>query len=561
MAPFSNEELVHPSHEVCSPELGQAPSGSLGPSRRGRDSRDSCVSLSGNSGGRVRVAASAAAWAQCLAVRRIEQEIRREAKRLIVNHEARHRLHSEEQVRLRRRSTAPYTLPPVIKPSWWNVDRGFDPYRARSRSKQISHSVQAALIDLSYRPRHPVEIQIDKDDGGTRPVCVYQVADSAVSKMVYESLLRKNLPVMSARSYAYRKDLSSQDAIRYISSSLRGRPRIYVAEYDFSKYFERIDHKHLYAVLSEHFFVTAVERSVIRGFIEVGPSAEDDYRPSAGPRRTVGIPQGTSISLFLANAAAWELDRALEDHGVGFVRYADDTLIWSTDYGRITAAADILHAHADAMCVPVNVQKSQGIRLLVDAEARSEIQRASHVDYLGYRIGLSSISLKPANEAKIRKRVQQLVYNTLLREPLAGTQSLDRLGPNVDKDYAVVIARLRRYLYGDLSEREVRKYRAQGAPPRRFKGIMAAFPLLDDNDALQALDAWILSCLWLAVRKRGELLTNAGINQLPRPHGESRTALRTLKVPSMSTGTMIDLRAPSVRRIARVLDVSASRPF
>ena len=31
--------------------------------------------------------------------------------------------------------------------------------------------------------------------------------------MVYETLMRKNLAVMSARSYAYRKDLTSQDAI------------------------------------------------------------------------------------------------------------------------------------------------------------------------------------------------------------------------------------------------------------------------------------------------------------------------------------------------------------
>lgn len=128
-----------------------------------------------------------------------------------------------------------------------------------------------------------------------------------------------------------------------------------------------------------------------------------------------------------------------------------------------------------------------------------------------------------------------------------------------DRDYAVTIARLRRYLYGDLSEREVRKYQAQGAPLRRFKGVMAAFPLLDDTEALRTLDAWILSCLWLAVRKRGELLEAQGFTDLPRPHGESRAKLRTLRVLSESSGEMIDLRAPSVRRIARILDLSASR--
>lgn len=205
----------------------------------------------------------------------------------------------------------------------------------------------------------------------------------------------------------------------------------HVAEYDYSKYFENIDHDHLYGVLGEHFFVTEVEWCVIRGFIEAGPSAAEDYRPLDGPPRAVGIPQGTSISLFLANAAAWGLDRALEDHGVGFVRYADDTLIWSTDYGRITAAADILHAHAEAMRVPVNIMKSQGVRLLVVPDARSEMRSTCHVDYLGYRIGLSSISLKPENETKIRMKVQRLIFSSLLREPLANTQEPSRLGTYV----------------------------------------------------------------------------------------------------------------------------------
>jgi RNA-directed DNA polymerase len=494
-------------------------------------------------------------------MRRVEHEIRREAKRLIVSVEQRFRLHAEERKRIEKRSTAPHQLRPVERPSWWGVDQGFNPYRTRARAKQIGHGVQAALVDLSYRPRNPVERDIEKPGGGTRSVCVYQVADSAVSKMVYESLLRKNLPLMSARSYAYRKDLSVQDAIRYIRSALQDRARIYVAEYDFSHYFDAIDHGYLLETLSRNFFVSAVERQVIRGFIEATPHAENRYQPVGGPTRTIGIPQGTSISLFLANAAAWKLDRALEDHGVGFVRYADDTLIWSTDYGRITAAAELLQIHASAMRVPVSLKKSEGVRLLVAPESRNEMRRTHFVDYLGYRIRLSSISLKPANEQKIRTKVQQLIYHTLLREPLNGTQYLGRLGVNLDRDYAVIITRLRRYLYGDLSEREVRKYGASGTPLRRFKGVMAAFPLLDDTTELEALDDWILNCLWLAVRKRGGLLIAAGAADLPKPHGLSRGELRVLRVRSTRTGEVVDLRAPSVRRIARVLDLSKSRMF
>lgn len=490
---------------------------------------------------------------------RIQQEIEREARRLILAQERRHRLNAEERKRIANRSTVRPKLRSSKPPARWKVDRGFNPYITNAKAAHIAHSVHAALTGLRYQPRRPVERAIPKPDGGQRLISVYQVADSAVSKMVYESLLRKNLPLMSARSYAYRRDLSAQDAIRHIQASWQARPRMYVAEYDFSKYFDTISHDYLSDILTRRFFVTEVERVAIDGFLRTPASPIDDYAPSGGQPRSVGIPQGTSISLFLANAAAWELDRALEDHGVGFVRYADDTLIWSPDYGRITAAVEILHSHADAMNVEVNLKKSEGIRLLLPPESQSEIRRAEHVDYLGYRLTLSSISLKPANEDKIRTRIQDLVYNTLLREPIAGTQNLDRLGQNVDRDYAMVIARLRRYLYGDLSEREVRRYGKRGAPLRRFKGVMAAFPLLNDDEALKALDAWLLSCLWLGVRKRGSLLTTQGVKSLPPPHGLARADLGILKVKSASTGETIDLRAPSVRRIAKVLDVNASR--
>ena len=429
----------------------------------------------------------------------------------------------------------------------------------RSRQRHVGHSLQSKLEAFEYSPRRPVERKIPKLDGGERSVNVYQVADSAVSKMVFESLLRKNLPMMSARSYAYRKDLTAQDAVRYIRSALHDRKRMYVAEYDFSKYFDNISHQHLGEVL-EHFFVSHVERAVIEAFLQTPSSPAQGYAAHGGTKRTEGIPQGTSISLFLANVAAWRMDRALEDHGVGFVRYADDTLIWSTDYGRLVASVEILETHAAAMEVPINFEKSKGVRLLVANDVKSEMARADYVEYLGYAIKLGSIGLKDSNRHKIQNRIQHLIFDTLLREPMAGTQSPWRLEGGLDRDYAVAIARLKRYLYGDLSEREVRRYQSRGAPMRRFKGIMAAFPLLDDDESLRALDAWLLSRLWLAMRKRSALLaSHPDIAGLPAPHGFTPSRLRSFRTVSSKTGETIDLRVPSVRRIARLVSPGGKR--
>lgn len=490
---------------------------------------------------------------------RIEQELLREARRLIVRHETKGRLLAEEHERRTKRSTVPQPALKLNRPAHWAVDQGFDPYLTRSRSERISHSIRAALSARNYVPRHPYAFQVPKPDGGNRTVCIYQVADSAVSKMLFEGVLKKNLPILSARAYAYRKDRSAQNAIQYIKSEFTGRSRLYIAEYDFSKYFDTISHDHIRRVLKNYFLLTRVEQQAVESFLRVGPIDASEYTPIGGPEREAGIPQGTSISLFLANVAAWELDRALEEHGVGFVRYADDTLIWSSDYTRIASAVDTLHGHAEAIGVTINPEKSPGIRLLVPAGGLGEITSTSFVDFLGHRFGTDGVRIKPTSEGRLRQRVDRLIFNTLLREPLAGTQDVTRLPGHVDMDYVQTIARLRRYLYGDLSEKALRHYQTRGAPLRRFKGVMSAYPLIDDTDALGELDEWILDRLWLTIRKRGKLISLSGFVVLPIPHGLERLELRSLSARSAKTGNKIELAIPSVRRIASVIANAAAR--
>lgn len=491
-------------------------------------------------------------------LQRIAREIRREARRLIVRHETKGRLLAEERARRVKRSTSPHPVAPLTRPARWSLDAGFDPYLTAARAERIAHSIQGALNARTYRPRHPVAFEVPKASGGLRIVNIYQVADSAISKMFFENLQRKNLPVMSSRSYAYRRDVSGQDAIQYVKTELRGKKRVYIAEYDFSKYFDTISHDHIRRVLRDRFLITEVEKSAIDRFLETGPCPIDAYDPADGPRRNKGIPQGTSISLFLANVAAWELDQELEGQGVRFVRYADDTLIWSNDYARIAAAADLLHSHADIMGVAVNAAKSPGIHLLVPDGADGEISTAHSVDYLGHRVSTESVYLKPDAEQRIKHRIDQLIFNTLLREPLLGSQHPGRLQSGIDRDYVTLISRLRRYLYGDLSEKALRIYQTRGAPLRRFKGVMSAYPLLDNEVALAELDRWILDRLWLATRKRGKILKAAGLDPLPTPHGLNRERLRNLAARS-SRGERIELAVPSVRRISSVIADAAAR--
>lgn len=494
----------------------------------------------------------------------ISDAIRKEAKRLITRHERRIRTGILESRRRQRRTVLQLTDLETPKPPWWKVDPGFDPYYVRRRADVIGHSIHRALRKGRYKPRPPVEFVIDKLGGGTRQLSVFQVADSALSRVIFESILEKNTPRLSGRAYAYRKDLSAQDAVHYILTEWAERTRVFVAEYDFRSFFSNISHRHLNEMIDQDIlFLSRIERQVMKSFMISAPIPLDRYDPQATRRAAKGIPQGTSISLVLANLAASRLDRRLERIKVGFARYADDTLIWGDSYDGICEAVSILSSEATTMGVEINRRKSPGISLLVPRSWRQdgEIRTIRSVTFVGYDLGLDHCDLSEEATTRIKASCSTLIYNNLLREPLNGTQSADRIGDSIDRDYIALLAQLRRYLYGNLSERTVKRFQHGDMPLRHFRGVMSAYPLLDNSDSLRRLDGWLLHSIHHAIKRRTTLLEEAGLmptDHSPLPHGIAAPDLLDLENPISKTSRRpIDISVPSVRRIAVAIGQAA----
>jgi hypothetical protein len=207
---------------------------------------------------------------------------------------------------------------------------------------------------------------------------------------------------------------------------------------------------------------------------------------------------------------------------------------------------------------PINLEKSGGIRLLVPAGAPSELTRVDSIEYLGHRITSSSIGVKDRVVRRIKERVTELLYFNLIREAEAGTQHPGRL-QRVDRDYVTYVWQVRRYLYGDISERRLRRFQARGVPRRRFRGVMSFFPLLDDQRQLEELDTWLVSVTCMAMKKRARLLHRLGYATLPDPHGLPCESLASYVRKSETTGGTLDLRLPSFRRIASVIRQAATQ--
>jgi len=394
--------------------------------------------------------------------------------------------------------------PKVIKlPEYWAKDAKFNPFYVAKRSRAIARSMAAKIKAQKYAPFPPEIRMIPKLLGGERRISVFQIPDAALSNLLYKELLSKNKHRFSGFSYAYRDDRNAHFAVQDIAVDLRYYSRLFVCEVDFSDFFGSINHDYLYSQFDQNgFFISDTEYQLIRAFL----SHQGDHR---------GLPQGSSISLFLANLACWEMDKALEREGTKFARYADDTIIWSGDYARICKAFEIVTDFAGKSGISINVKKSDGISLLARQGLKSEVYRFKHhVDFLGYKIGVDHVGIKQKTILKIKRRISYLIYRNLI-QPIVPKQLRAVSIPANGKDEGLLAAvmQVRRYLYGNLSERQLYRFWKGYTRRLQFKGLMSFYPLVDDKDQLRELDGWLLATFDRALKRRAALLLEKGFDR------------------------------------------------
>jgi RNA-directed DNA polymerase len=426
----------------------------------------------------------------------ISEYIKREAERLAQEHHAYHNYLQIEYQRNTRRVNNPSPLI-IRKPQTWEIDPKFNPFYVLKHLQAISRSLQRKLDSRNFVPFEPCAYDVTVR-GKVRRTNVYQIPDEAVSNYIYQRLLSKNKHRFSSLSYAYRNDRNVHYAIQDISIELKKTPRVFVAEFDFKDFFGSVDHGFLFDQLKENgFSVSDFEDTIIKGFVE---------------RNSKGIPLGTSISLFLANAVCWELDRRFEDEGLRFARYADDTVVWSKDYHKTCRAFEIISDFSQRSGISINMVKSEGISLLQAREIPAEFSKTKeYIEFLGYRLSGKDVTIKEDAVRRIKKQITYLLYRNLL-QPINSPSLRAVTIPNndQDRDFVTAIMQVRRYLYGNLNDEIISRY-LDGAYKRiKFKGVMSFYPLIDDEIQLRRLDGWLLSAVHLTLKKRARLFLGFG---------------------------------------------------
>ncbi len=357
---------------------------------------------------------------------------------------------------------------------------------------------------------------------------VFSIPDAAVANLFNAKLRERNRNIMSPFCYSYRSDRGVFDAVIQLNSYLKG-DKVFVVQFDFSKYFDTIEHAYIRFLLQkEYFYISPLEQFLISKFLVHRFAKPKDYEVGTFEERTRGVPQGSSLSLFLSNIAAHELDRELERSNGQFVRFADDIVCVAYNHADALRVVSCFRRHGYFSGIQINYQKSPGIAL-ISPNAKSDsrdffydqgdggkIAEIEEFDYIGHKFRGQDILISSRGIKRIKKRISTIIYIHLLHN-LRARKLFDpkRIGDEFhDWDLVTCLNEIKNYVYGGLREVLLTEFFNSNKRIRQFKGLMSFYPLVTRVEQFAMLDGWMVNVIRRALAERSHMIkTLADIDQ------------------------------------------------
>jgi group II intron reverse transcriptase/maturase len=208
---------------------------------------------------------------------------------------------------------------------------GVDNISKEAYGKNLEANLENLFVKIrngSYRPKLKQEVLIPKANGKTRPIEIACFEDKLVDWVVSKILSSIYEPLFIRNSFGFRVHKSTHNAVEACYYSLKDNKRPFVAEIDFSNFFNTIPHKQLMRILQKK--ITDYRfNGLIRRFLTSSTLKSD----GTIHKNNCGTPQGGLMSPILANiylneVVDWWFLKTYGSYNNVIVRYADDAVFF-----------------------------------------------------------------------------------------------------------------------------------------------------------------------------------------------------------------------------------------
>ena len=292
--------------------------------------------------------------------------------------------------------------------------------------KNNLYKVWNRMSSGSYFPPPVRLVEIEKDNGGTRPLGIPTVADRVAQTVVKMVLEPRVDPHFHPDSYGYRPGKSALDAVGVARK--RCWDADWVVDLDIKGFFDSIPHDLVERAVAHHTDVPWVRLYIAR-WLRAPMQRPDGTREE----RTQGTPQGGVISPLLANLFlhyAFDLWMQRTFPGVPFERYADDAIVHCRSERHASAVLEAIRGRFAQCGLQLHPTKTRIVYCKDDDRPRNYEHLA--FDFLGYtfhprraknRWGKYFVSFLPAMSAKAAKTIRK----TIREWRMASTRNNQRL--------------------------------------------------------------------------------------------------------------------------------------